>query len=152
MTQFSNHADTQTGSTGGTHMQITESAISLNVPDVDASASWVERHLGFTKAMAADGFCSMAHPDAGFNLIYLRTGLSTFKPESVAGRADGLLVVFTVADIDADYARLQEEGVEIVTPIETEPWGERYFQMADPNGVIYQLVQWVTPSAGHGVD
>lgn len=127
-------------------MRITDSAVSLNVPDVEASASWVQRHLGFTEAMAADGFYSLAHPEAGFNLIYLRTGLPTFKPASAAGRVDGLLVVFTVEDVDAAYARLQEEGVEIVTPIETEPWGERYFQMTDPNGVIYQLVQWVTPS------
>lgn len=124
-------------------MRITESAISLNVPDVEASSAWAQQHLGFKEVMAADGFCSLAHPEAGFHLIYLRTGLSTFKPTSAAGRADGLLVVFTVEDIDADYARLREQGVEIVTPIETEPWGERYFQMTDPNGVIYQLVQWV---------
>lgn len=131
---------------GGDHrMLITESSISLNVPDVEASASWAKQYLGFTEAMAADGFCSLAHPGAGFNLIYLRTGLSSFKPASAAGRADGLLVVFTVEDIDADYVRLQSEGVEIVTPITTEPWGERYFQMADPNGVTYQLVSWVTP-------
>jgi hypothetical protein len=26
---------------------------------------------------------------------------------------------------------------------ETEPWGERYFQVEGPNGVIVQLVQWV---------
>lgn len=127
-------------------MQITSTAISLNVPDVEASASWAKQFLGFTEEMAADGFASLAHPEAGMNLIYLATGLPTFKPASVAGKADGLLVVFTVDDIDADYARLQEAGVEIVTPIETEPWGERYFQMADPNGVIYQLVQWVEPT------
>ncbi|GAA1532609.1 putative enzyme related to lactoylglutathione lyase [Microbacterium ginsengiterrae] len=127
-------------------MHITESAISLNVTDVEASANWVQTHLGFSVAMQADGFCSLSHPDAGFHLIYLRTGLPTFKPASAAGRADGLLVVFTVSDIDADYARLQSEGVQIITPIETEPWGERYFQMADPNGIVYQLVQWVTPT------
>lgn len=126
-------------------MHVTESAISLNVRDVDASTFWVQKYLGFTQVMAADGFCALAHPDAGFNLIYLRTGLASFKPAAAAGPADGLLVVFTVADIDADYARLQQQGVDVVTPIETEPWGERYFQMADPNGVIYQLVQWVTP-------
>jgi uncharacterized glyoxalase superfamily protein PhnB len=130
-------------------MQITESAISLNVPDVEASAAWAQQHLGFTQVMAADGFCSLAHPQAGFNLIYLRTGLPTFKPTSAAGRADGLLVVFTVEDVDAEYARLRAEGVDVVTPIETEPWGERYVQIADPNGVVYQLVQWVTaPEAG----
>lgn len=124
-------------------MHITGSAISLNVPDVQASATWATRYLGFEEAMSAEGFSSLAHPAAGLNLIYLATGLSTFKPASAAGRADGLLVVFTVDDIDAEYERLRADGVEIVTPIETEPWGERFFQMADPNGVIYQLVQWV---------
>lgn len=127
-------------------MTITSTAISLNVADVEASAAWAQRFLGFTEAMSADGFCSLEHPEAGFNLIYLRTGLATFKPASAAGPADGMLVVFTVDDIDGDYARLQAEGVEVVTPIETEPWGERYFQMADPNGVVYQLVQWVEPT------
>lgn len=127
-------------------MHLTASAISLNVPDVQASAAWVTTHLGFTEAMSADGFCSLAHPEAGFHLIFLRTGLPTFKPSSSAGSADGILVVFTVDDVDAEYARLRSGGANIVTPIETEPWGERYFQMADPNGVVYQLVQWVEPT------
>lgn len=124
-------------------MNITASAISLNVADVTASAEWAKKHLGFSEDMSAEGFCSLSHPQAGFNLIYLATGLPTFKPASAAGHAGGLLVVFTVHDIDDQYARLQAEDVIVVTPIETEPWGERYFQMADPNGVIYQLVQWV---------
>ncbi|TQM30115.1 VOC family protein [Nocardia bhagyanarayanae] len=125
-------------------MNITASAISLNVADPQASAKFVVDHLGFTEKMSADGFVSLERPDAGMNLIYLRTGLKSFKPASAAGSAgDGLLVVFVVDDIDAEYARLQGEGVPIVTPIETEEWGERYFQMSDPNGIILQLVQWV---------
>ncbi|MFQ6326573.1 VOC family protein [Nocardia sp. CWNU-33] len=125
-------------------MNITASAISLNVADPQASAKFVVDHLGFTEKMSADGFVSLDRPDAGLNLIFLRTGLETFKPKSAAGQAgDGLLVVFVVDDIDAEYARLQAEGVPIVTPIETEEWGERYFQMSDPNGIILQLVQWV---------
>ncbi|MBF6412550.1 VOC family protein [Nocardia cyriacigeorgica] len=125
-------------------MRITESAISLNVADPQASAKFVTDHLGFTEKMSADGFVSLAREDAGMNLIYLRTGLKSFKPASAAGSAgDGLLVVFVVDDIDTEYARLRSEGVPIVTPIETEEWGERYFQMSDPNGILYQLVQWV---------
>ena len=94
--------------------------------------------------MSADGFTSLTSDEAGFNLVFLRTGLATFKPARAAGRADGLLVVYVVDDIDEQYERMRADGVEIVTPIETEPWGERYFQMADPNGVVYQLVQWMT--------
>ena len=96
--------------------------------------------------MRADGFVSLSRPDAGFNLIFLRTGLPSFKPERLRGRAaDGLLVAFVVEDVDGEYARLRAAGVAITTPLETEPWGERYFQVTDPNGVVYQLVQWVTP-------
>ncbi|UJR80020.1 VOC family protein [Sandaracinus amylolyticus] len=127
-------------------MQITRSALSLNVDDVTASAEFVKKHFGFTEDMAADGFVSLSRSDAGFNLIFLRTGLASFKPEAMKGRrADGLLVAFVVDDVDREYARLRAEGAPIVTPIETEAWGERYFQVEDPNGVILQLVQWVDP-------
>ena len=126
-------------------MQITATAVSLNVPDVAASSAWVQQHLGFGEAMSADGFASLSHPDTDLHLIYLRTGLPTFRPASVAGSADGLLVVLTVADVDAEHARLVAGGAEVVTAPETEPWGERYSQYRDPNGVVYQLVTWVTP-------
>ena len=127
-------------------MHITRSALSLNVDDVTASAEFVKKHFGFTEEMAADGFVSLSRSDAGFNLVFLRNGLPSFKPDSMKGhRADGLLVAFVVDDVDREYARLRAEGVPIVTPIETESWGERYFQVADPNGLILQLVQWVDP-------
>ena len=130
-------------------MKITASAISLNVDDVTASAAFAKDHFGFSEDMAADGFVSLSRADAGFNLIFLRTGLASFKPESLRGRrADGLLVVFVVDDVDGEYLRLQEEGVSITTPIETEPWGERFFQVTDPNGVTIQLVQWITTPGG----
>jgi predicted enzyme related to lactoylglutathione lyase len=126
-------------------MQITASAISLNVDDVTASAAFAKQHFGFNEEMSADGFVSLSRQDAGFHLIFLRTGLSSFKPDSMRDRkADGLLVAFVVDNIDAEYARLQEEGVTITTPIQTEPWGERFFQVTDPNGVVIQLVQWMT--------
>jgi catechol 2,3-dioxygenase-like lactoylglutathione lyase family enzyme len=130
--------------------QITDTALSLNVADPVASARFTNDHLGFTEQMAADGFVAVTRPDAGFTITFLRTGLETFKPKSAAGPADGLLVAFVVDDVDAECRRLRAEGVAIVTEPETEPWGERYFQIADPNGVIFQFVQWVgePPTAG----
>ncbi len=125
-------------------MRITSSGLSLTVADPEASAGFLERTFGFEREMAADGFVSLGRPDAGFNLVFLRAGLETFKPRERARRtADGLLVVFVVDAIDAEYDRLVAGGVPILTPIETEEWGERYFQMRDPNGIILQLVQWV---------
>ena len=129
-------------------MRITSSAVSLNVADERASAAFLRDHFGFVEEMSADGFVSLSRPDAGFNVVYLRTGLSTFKPASMAGRpADGLLLVFVVDNVDAEADRLAKADVAFTTPIETEAWGERYFQVTDPNGVVIQLVQWMTDGA-----
>ena len=130
-------------------MRITASAISLNVDDVPASAAFAMEHFGFREEMADDGFVSLSREDVGFNLVFLRTGLATFKPDAMRGRrADGLLVVLVVDDIDGEYRRLLEVALPITTPIQTEPWGERFFQVTDPNGVVYQLVQWVAAPPG----
>ena len=133
-------------------MHITATALSLNVPDVDASSDFLQRHFGFEVAMADDGFASLARPDSGVNVIYLRTGLPTFKPATHREAAGpGTLLVFVVDDIDAEWERLRDL-VPIATAIETEPWGERYFQVLDPNGIVIQLVQWVDATAGGSTD
>ena len=80
-------------------MKITASAISLTVADPEASARFLEQTFGFEREMAADGFWSLTRPDIGFNVIYLRAGLPTFKPRERATRtADGLLIVLVAVD------------------------------------------------------
>jgi hypothetical protein len=44
----------------------------------------LEQTFGFEREMAADGFVSLTRPDVGFNVIYLRTGLPTFRPRDRA--------------------------------------------------------------------
>lgn len=126
-------------------MRITSTAISLNVPAPGASAEFFHEHFGFTTEMKQDDyFISLKHPAGGPNLIFLQTGLPTFKPVERAGAAgEGLLLVFVVDDLDSAHDQLVGGGVAVVTQPETEPWGERFSQYADPNGIIVQLVQWV---------
>lgn len=125
-------------------MQVKATAISLNVADVEASARFAVEHLGFAEAMSADGFVSLAHPTAGVNVVFLRTGLPTFKPQEIAGPAgQGLLLAFEVDGLDAEFERISKAGARVITSPETEPWGERYCQFADANGIVWQLVEWV---------
>ncbi|MFN2497259.1 MAG: VOC family protein, partial [Pseudonocardiaceae bacterium] len=56
--------------------------------------------------------------------------------------ATGLILAFVVDDLDGELARLRAEGVAITMPLTDEEWGERAFQVRDPNGVIVQLVDW----------
>ena len=125
-------------------MSSAQTALSLDVPAVSASAAFAMTHFGFEEAMSAEGFVSLQHPGPVPNVIFLETGLPTFRPEEIAGSAgQGTLIVFVVDEIDQEFARIAAAGARVVTAPETEPWGERYCQFADPNGLIWQLVQWV---------
>ena len=123
-------------------MRITSSAVSLNVEDVPASSAFLVDHFGFREEMAAPGFTSLARDDAGMNVIYLRRGLPTLPADQRDDHAGGLILALTVDDLEGELARLQGEGVRITMPLTSEEWGERAFQVRDPNGVIVQLVDW----------
>lgn len=128
-------------------MHITASAISLNVDDVPASSSFLTDHFGFREEMAADGFASLTRDDAGLHVVFLRRGLPTLPADQRDDHADGLILAFTVDDLEGELARLQDEGVAITMPLTSEEWGERAFQVRDPNGVIVQLVDWNAASS-----
>ena len=126
-------------------MQITASAVSLNVEDVGASSAFLVDHFGFAEQMSADGFASLRRDDAGMTVIFLRRGLATLPADQRDDHAAGLILAFVVDDLEGELARLQAEGVAITMPLTAEEWGERAFQVRDPNGVIVQLVDWNAP-------
>ena len=129
-------------------MKVSSSAVSLNVEDAAASSRFLQEHFGFREEMAADGFASLTRDDVGMNVIFLRRGLPTLPDDQRDTHATGLILAFVVDDLDGELARLQAEDVPITMPLTAEEWGERAFQVRDPNGVIVQLVDWIGPTAG----
>ena len=128
-------------------MKVNASAVALNVDDVPASTAFLVEYFGFRAEMAADGFASLTRDDVGMNVIFLRRGLPTLPADQRDEHAAGLILAFTVDDLEAELVRLQAEGVTITMPLTSEEWGERAFQVRDPNGVIVQLVDWNGPTA-----
>ena len=127
-------------------MKITASAVSLNVEDVPASAAFLTDHFGFEERMSADGFASLIRKDVGMSVIFVRRGLPILPADQRNDHAQGLILALTVENLDGELARLEGEGVTITMPLTEEEWGERAFQVRDPNGVIVQLVDWNTPT------
>ena len=123
-------------------MRITSTGVALNVADVPASSAFLVDHFGFQEEIAADGFASLSREDAGMNVIFLRRGLATLPDDQRDDHATGLILAFTVDDLEGELERLRGEGVAITMPLTEEEWGERAFQVRDPNGVIVQLVDW----------
>ncbi|GGR80377.1 hypothetical protein GCM10010252_18550 [Streptomyces aureoverticillatus] len=116
--------------------------MSLTVADVAASREFFRTHLGYEVAMAADGFASLTRGDAAADIVLLRSGSEVLPPEQRDQRAAGLIFALTVTDIEAEERRLREAGAPITMPLREEPWGERLFQLTDPNGVVVQFVEW----------
>jgi uncharacterized glyoxalase superfamily protein PhnB len=129
-------------------VKITASAVSLNVHDVAASARFLTTHFGFTEEMSADGFVSLARGDAGMNVVFLRRGMDMLPEDQRDDHASGVILAFVVDDLEGELARLRAEGVTITMPLRSEEWGERAFQVRDPNGVIVELLDWNAAPGG----
>ncbi|MBV2152389.1 VOC family protein [Kitasatospora sp. SUK 42] len=123
-------------------MKISTTAVSLTVEDETTSAAFLRRHFGYTEQMSAEGFVSLGHDGGGVNVVYLRRGLEVLPEEQRHRVADGVLLAFVVEDVAAEERRLRDEGVGITLPLREEPWGEKLFQVTDPNGVVIELVEW----------
>ena len=126
-------------------MKINASTISLTIDDVAASQAFFIEHLGYSERVAAEGFASLTRDDA-VDVVLLQRGIEVLPPEQRDQRAAGLILAFTVDTLDAEEKRLRDAGVEITMPLREEPWGERLFQVTDPNGVTIQFVEWTTPN------
>ncbi|NGO76444.1 glyoxalase [Streptomyces sp. YC504] len=127
-------------------MQITATTVSLTVDDVAASQRFFTEHLGYSEQAAAEGFASLTRPDAAADIVLLARGIEILPPEQRDQRASGLILAFTLTGIEGEEKRLRDAGVQITMPLREEPWGERLFQVTDPNGVIVQFVEWVAPA------
>ncbi len=122
-------------------MHVTASAVSLTVEDVTASSRFLTEHFGFHKKMAAEGFASLVRDDAAMNVIFLKRGIEVLPADCRDQKAAGVIIAFTVTNLAAEEARLRKEGVAITLPLREEPWGEKLFQVKDPNGIVIELVE-----------
>ncbi|MEV3912536.1 VOC family protein [Streptomyces canus] len=70
--------------------------------------------------------------------------MESMVPGSTAAAASGSFTVeFRVTDVDARHERLAAQGVEILKPPTTQPWGRRSLWLRDPDGNIVNLYQEV---------
>ena len=123
-------------------MNVTATTLSLTVDDVAASRDFLTTHFGYRVAHAAAGFVALNRDDAAADIVLLRRGIEVLPEDQRDRHAAGMIVAFTVTEIEAEQDRLRTAGADITMPLREEPWGERLFQVTDPNGIVLQLVEW----------
>jgi len=123
-------------------VNVTGSALRLIVEDESASADFLVRHFGFVRQMTGGDFVSVLREDAGATVVFLRRGRTVIPGDRRDVAATGVGIDLIVDDLAGEATRLEREGVEITMPMRVESWGERRFQVRDPNGLVVQLVDW----------
>ncbi len=128
-------------------MKITSYYPVLMTADVAGTARFYQTHFGFAPLFASDWYVhlqSAEHPSVNLGLV---ESTHTTIPPSGRGSVAGLLLNFEVEDPDAVYARLQAAGLPVLLTLRDEPFGQRHFITADPNGVLIDIVKPIPPSA-----
>ena len=57
---------------------------------------------------------------------------------------ESIILEFQVADVDKEYARLQQMNIEWVKPPTTQPWGNRSIYFRDPDGNLINFYSRVS--------
>ncbi len=57
-------------------------------------------------------------------------------------QGQGMYLTIEVDDVDKVYQEIRKKGVEIKIDIRNEPWGDRHFAIADPNGIGIDIVTY----------
>ena len=108
--------------------------ISLQVRDIDASAAFYEKHLGFTRQAGPPHAVVFDTAPAAFAVRSAAPGVDL---DSVPQPGLGIGVWLHAPDAQAIHDALIEEGVTIVSAPIDGPFG-RTFTFADPDGY------WIT--------
>ncbi|GKQ35742.1 VOC family protein [Streptomyces sp. A012304] len=112
------------------------------------SRDFYTRLLGFSVTFEADWYISLRQPgEAGWELALLDHTHPTL-PEGYRTPAQGLLLNFEVEDVDAEWHRLvTREGLRPLLGLRDEDFGQRHFIVADPNGVLIDVITPIAPTA-----
>lgn len=127
-------------------MNITSYYPVIMTGDVAATAAFYREHFGFEPLFESDWYVHLQRgADATVTLAVLDGDHETI-PEGFRGRASGVLLNFEVDDVDAVHDALVSAGVRVIQPLRDEAFGQRHVIVADPNGVLIDVITEIEPS------
>ncbi|MEV4395600.1 VOC family protein [Nonomuraea sp. NPDC049607] len=112
--------------------------------DLAASKDFYVRLFGYEVTFEADWYVSLRR--GPYELALLDHRHPTL-PAAYRRPVAGLLINFEVADVDAEWERLVvREGLAPELTLRDEDFGQRHFIVADPNGVLVDVITPIPPS------
>ena len=115
-------------------MQIDSISTCINTNKVAESRDFYIRYFGAKVTFDCGWYINLEFGKASATLQFMSP-----QPGCVACDAAGLTFNFSVPDVDKEYKRLTEAGLQPVMPLDDHPWGDRAFAVQDPNGVTLYI-------------
>lgn len=119
-----------------------------------ASTTFTTSRLPETRRFYEDHFDARAVFDCGWYVVLRLTGadggpeVCLIEPRDGAPEFQGGVTLnLRVENSDAVHARLAEEGLKPLIPLEDHPWGDRGFGVVDPAGVVVYCYHDIEPAA-----
>jgi len=125
-------------------MQFNLVGLAMAAENPARSATWFTEHFGFQVGIDIGWYVNTQHPDhSNLSLDFVQRDHESWPAVTRGKSVVGTLLAFVVADVDAELDRLQNKKPDVVLPLVTEPWGQRRFQIAGPDGLLIEVLQLV---------
>ena len=112
--------------------------------DVEASVRFFREHLAFEPTFESEWYVSLRRDR--WELAVLATDHPTVPATHRSHPAAGVLLNVEVDDVDAEHQRLVVDGgLTAVLPLRSEPFGQRHFVLAGPDGVLVDVITPIPP-------
>ncbi len=120
----------------------------LGTPRLRESHEFYTRLFGFETIFETDWYVSLRRPGPPEHELALVDPTHPTVPAGYRRPVQGLLLNFEVDDVDAEWERLVVRGgLHPELELRSEAFGQRHFIVADPAGVLVDVITPIPPAA-----
>ncbi len=117
----------------------------LQVRDVAATAGFYRTHFGFTPVFESDWYIHLKGDSESLHELAIIQFEHDTIPELGRVPSSGVMLSFYVEDAAAEATRLEQAGLTIAQPLRDEVFGQRHIIVADPNGILIDVITAIEP-------
>ncbi len=107
----------------------------ITTDKVEESREFYVKHFGAKIIFDCGWYVNLQFGNESSHLQFM----APQQPEQPKCNCAGLMYNFAVDDVDQEYKKLTEAGLEPIMPLEDHPWGDRGFAILSPNGVTLYI-------------
>ena len=111
------------------------------VSDISETKDFYTKLFGFQITFELDWFLNLNHPrNSSHRLVFVRSDHKSV-PSFYKGKTNGFALDFVVEDATSEYEKFKNTGVKMIQDLHDESFGDRHFIVADPDGILVNVVQ-----------